>query len=252
MEREAKENVYAVLDPHIQYELTINKHGEPPKYLSLSKPLTHQRTHAFDPQTFKFNEINNNFYNENGIPKYRSDQIRKSDRSNRRNNEQSYCKSNHDIKYSIDPHFGKARDSNNMADAQNRNRSSFYNKNRMHGRSSGRKQNVTTENKGPFTKVDSKRASCKSVKVNDIDVHRAQGNEKERSFDDMKVNDKVREVKNDDTMPRPGKVKEIASKFNRNSADLRQTVNTKVNRPKPIQSFDQAYINHIFPDAVEI
>lgn len=252
MEREAKENVYAVSDPHIQYELTINKHGEPPKYLSLSKPLTHQRTHAFDPQTFKFNEINNNFYNETGITKIRSDHNRKSDRSKRRNNEHSYCKNNHDIKYSIDPNFGMVRDANNTTDAQDINRCSFYNKNRMSGRSSERKQNVTKIDKYDiFAKIDSKRASGKSVKVKDIDVHTVRGNETERSFDDMKVDNKL-QSKLDDTMPRPGKVREIASKFNNRSKDGKLSLPTKVNRPKPIQSYDQAYINHIFPDAVEI
>lgn len=250
MEREAKENVYAVLDPHIQYELTINNHGEPPKYLSLSKPLTHQRTHAFDPQTFKFNEINNNFYNESGITKLRSDHNRKSDRNKRRNNEHGHCKSNNDIKYSIDPNFGMVRDTNNMTDAQNRNRCSFYNKNRMSGRSSGRKQDVTkTSKKDILAKTNSNRGSSKSVKVKDFDVHTVRGNETERSFEDMKVNNKL-QSKNDDTMPRPGKVKEIASKFNNNSVNGKLS-HTKV-RPKPIQSYDQAYINHIFPDAVEI
>ncbi|CAH2095966.1 unnamed protein product [Euphydryas editha] len=268
LEKEAKENVYAVHEPHIQYELTINKHGEPPKYLSLSKPLTHQRTHAFDPQHFKFKEINNNFFNENNLPTFKSDQRnRKSDRSYKRNNKnrQCYsCQSNQDIKYSIDPNFGmvRASEKNYMSDAQNiRNntRSSLTNKSRIYERNNSGRKNATRkieEKDTNFKRIDSKRVSNGSKKVKNVQIHNrpVYENEKERSFEELKAEQKLQDDKNKtNSMPRTGKVREIASKFDRNSCEnFRQAAKEKVERPKSIQSYDQAYLDHVFPDAVEI
>ncbi|CAG9786893.1 unnamed protein product [Diatraea saccharalis] len=119
LEREAKENVYAVLDPHIQYEVTINKHGEPPKYLSLSRPLNHQRTHHFNPQVITNNEINNNdYFNENRFSTFKTGppKARRSNKSNDRKirTYESYvCKTNNDVEYSKNPFFGIARDAEN-------------------------------------------------------------------------------------------------------------------------------------------
>ncbi|XP_069359571.1 protein PFF0380w-like [Maniola hyperantus] len=264
LEQEAKENVYAVLDPHIQYELTINKHGEPPKYLSLSKPLTHQRTHAFDPLNIKFNEINNNYSNKNKPSHQFDPRIRKSERSTERNNknEQSYsCKSNQDVKYSIDPHFGMVRASkaNNVFKAQNvRNnaRSSLNDQSRMYERNSSARKSTArrSEECDHSIKTDVKRASNRS-KGKTVYVQKGtQENEKECSFEDLKAENKVQENTNEnDTMPRPGKVKELASRFNRNSVEnYRQSVIVNVERPKTLQSFDQAYLDHVFPDAIEI
>lgn len=266
LEKEAKENVYAVHDPHIQYELTINKHGEPPKYLSLSKPLTHQRTHAFDPQHFKFNEINNNFFNDNNLPSFRTDQRnRKSNRSNKRNNKNEQCyssKSNRDIKYSIDPQFGMARapEKNYMSDAQNvRNntRSSFTNKNRIYERNGSGRKNATKkiDENDDFKRIDGKRSSNGSKKVKNVQIHNrpVYENEKERSFEELKAVQKLHDDNSETNwLPQTGKVKEIASKFDRNSENFRQTAKEKAERPKSIQIYDQAYLDHVFPDAVEI
>lgn len=266
LEKEAKENVYAVHDPHIQYELTINKHGEPPKYLSLSKPLTHQRTHAFDPQHFKFSEINNNFFNENNLTTFKTDQRnRKSNRSNKRNNKNEQCyasQSNRDIKYSIDPQFGMVRvpEENYMSDAQNvRNntRSSFINKNRLYERNNSGRKNVTKkiEEKYDFKRVDGKRASNGSKKVKNVQIHNrpVYKDEKERSFEELKAEQNLHNDNSKiNSLPRTGKVKEIASKFDRNSEKFRQAAKEKVKRPKSIQIYDQAYLDHVFPDAVEI
>ncbi|CAH2237394.1 jg11249 [Pararge aegeria aegeria] len=262
LEQEAKENVYAVLDPHIQYELTINKHGEPPKYLSLSKPLTNQRTHAFDPQNI--NEINNNYYgNENRLPNETDPRIRKSDRSYKKNNknQKSYsCKSNQDVKYSIDPYFGMVRASknNNVFRAQNvrdNARSSFKDQSRMFERNNSAKKSVAKnyEECEYSIKTDVKRASDRS-RGKTVGVHRGTIQEYGKEFEDFNEESKVQEVKiENDTMPRPGKVKELASRFNRKSAENnRQSVIVNVERPKTLESFDKAYLNHVFPDAIEI
>ncbi|XP_072948788.1 uncharacterized protein [Epargyreus clarus] len=265
LEREAKENVYAVLDPHVQYELTINKHGEPPKYLSLSKPLTHQRTHAFDPQNISAYEINNNNnFNDNRFSTFKSGppKIRRSDRSSyRRNNknQQNYvCKSNYDIEYSRDPFFGMARDNrntaNNYAQRDVKNNTSRGKANyRMYERNgSGKRNNNSKKNeeRDNYVRNDPNRSS-NNRKVEDKIVNRVvRDKEKERSFEEYKV-----QYRNDDgveELPRPGKVREIASRFNRNSVDNGQPVSFKTDRPKPLQSCDQAYLDHIFPDAVEI
>lgn len=243
LEREAKENVYAVLDPHIQYEITINKHGEPPKYLSLSKPLTHQRTHAFDPQNVT-NEINNNDHYDKfssfkpGPPKAR--------RSNKSNNSQNYvCKTNNDIQYSKDPHFGKVRSTdtiNHNAQKYNEHRDS-KNYSRMYERNnSGRKEN-DRRNQDDFVKdlQNTKRSSNRSLKGT---------KEKERSFEDFTEGNKQHDE--EDFRPRPGKVREIASKFNKYSSG-NVTLSTKKDRPKPLQSYGhQPYLDHVFPDAIEI
>ncbi|CAB3227204.1 unnamed protein product [Arctia plantaginis] len=246
LEREAKENVYAVLDPHIQYDITINKHGEPPKYLSLSKPLTHQRTHAFNPHNVPDKEINNNDYErfssfKAGPPKAR----RSSNRQHER--EQNFVsKTNNDIEYSKDPFFGKARntDCNQHAQKYNEHRDSkkylrMYDRN-----NSGRKQNDKIHNDG-FEKdyQNTKRSSNRSWKSTQ---------KIERSFEDSIEGDHINREKEVDFKPRPGKVKEIASRFNMCSGDNVQSF-SKNQRPKPLQSYgDQAYLDHVFPDAVEI
>lgn len=80
--------------------------------------------------------------------------------------------------------------------------------------------------------------------------------EKERSFEELREDKNVKHDYGDvieDYTPRPGKVREIASRFNRNSANVGQSVNSSKGRPKPLQSYgDQAYLDHVFPDAVEI
>ncbi|KAI5635790.1 immunoglobulin domain-containing protein [Phthorimaea operculella] len=236
LEREAKENVYAVLDPHIQYEITINKHGEPPKYLSLSKPLTHQRT-----QHNVTNEINNNHYDrfttfKTGPPKAR--------RSNRSENQRNYiCKTNNDIEYSKDPNFGMSKD--NDADFKNEHRSS-KNYSRMYERNnSGRNDNVKKANYDVYVRQDSKRMSNRKE---DFDKRAAREIEKERSFEEFHAEASKRD--GDEYRPRPGQVREIASKFNRNSSNGQSG---KKDRPRPLQSYgNQAYLDHIFPDAVEV
>lgn len=245
LEREAKENVYAVLDPHIQYEITINKHGELPKYLSLSKPLTHQRTHAFDPQTIT-NEINNNNYERFSTFKSGPPKARRSNKSNGKNNKNYVCKTNNDIEYSKDPYFGKVRSTdmiNQNAQTYNEHRDS-KNYSRMYDRNnSGRK--VDRRNQDGFEKdfQNVKRSSNRSWKGT---------KEKERSFEDLtEGNNNINDTE-EDFKPKPGKVREIASRFNKCS-NGNVTLNTKKERPKPLQSYGhQAYLDHVFPDAVEI
>lgn len=238
LEREAKENVYAVLDPHVQYDITINTHGEPPKYLSLSKPLTHQRTHSFNPQNI-VNEINNNDHRfstfKSGPPK-----MRRSNKSNQSKTNHSYtCKTNNDIEYSRDPYFGLNKTESKEVNAQisrhsvnrgSRNYSRMYERN-----NSGRRNDVVNNN----------RASNRSWrdKLTDTKI------QKEHAFEEV---EKGKEMYNsEDYTPRVGKVKEIASRFNRNSSN--QSVNFKKERPKPLQSYgNQAYLDHVFPDAVEV
>ncbi|XP_063383742.1 kin of IRRE-like protein 2 isoform X2 [Cydia fagiglandana] len=239
LEREAKENVYAVLDPHIQYEITINKHGEPPKHLSLSKPLTHQRAHAFDTQ---LNEINNNEF-ENRFTTFKSGptKLRRSNRSDRQNNDRSYvCKTNNDIEYSKDPYFGVARD-NQIRKSKTYSR--MYERN-----NSGKKDNRKTQ----FAEdKDAKKLSNRDWIYED-NKHINKELEKERSFEELKEENDMRQD-TEDYKPRPGKVREIASRFNRNSANVGQSVNSSKGRPKPLQSYgNQAYLDHVFPDAVEI
>lgn len=264
LEQEAKENVYAVLDPHVQYELTINKYGEPPTYLSLSKPLTHQRTHAFDPQNLKYNEINNNCTNRNRLPNQNDPRLRRSDRSYKKNNknQQSYLsRSNQDVKYSVDPNFGTVRAivNNNISKEQNvrdNARSGFNDQSRMYDRNnSARKSTGRNEQREFNIKTDVRRASNRSRDKNvGVPNELKQDNEKECSFQDSKVENKVREDKTEnDTMPRPGKVKELASRFDRNNTErYGRSVIVNVDRPKTLESFDQAYLNHVFPEAIEI
>ncbi|XP_013170105.1 PREDICTED: uncharacterized protein LOC106119609 [Papilio xuthus] len=228
LEREAKENVYAVLDPHIQYDITINKHGEPPKYLSLSKPLTHQRTHAFDPRYFA-NEINNNEIKLSTFkPAYRKSN--RSSKSKNVNYKKNYvCKSNNDIEYSKDPCFGIVRGTEgNSANAYTHNLLKSDPKNfRLSNRS-----RKSVEKTTPLEEEKKKESSTIEQKVSNVCNH-------EDTIEDYK--------------PMPGKVREIASKFDRNTKSYAQSLNFKKERPRPIQSYGyQAYLDHIFPDAVEI
>ncbi|CAK1551264.1 unnamed protein product [Leptosia nina] len=239
LEREAKENVYAVLDPHIQYELSINKHGEPPKYLSLSKPLTHQRTHAFDP--LNFNEVNNN--NIKFTTFRQESRIRKSDRSSKNNrNKNLVCNSNFDIEYSRDPLFGKAKglDPNLDRNRIRKSKRSAYEKN-----IAGKLSNVQIHER-----ADNKKEAAKPHRHDIKDYY----NEKERSIEDIEESKVQYDKIEEEFMPRKGKVKEIASRFDRNSVNnLSKSSNVRNERPKPLQSFcDQKYLDHVFPDAVEI
>lgn len=236
LEREAKENVYAVLDPHIQYDITINKHGEPPKYLSLSKPLTHQRTHAFNPQNI--DEINNNnttFTTFKDPPK-----IRRSNKSNNsKKSKQSYIsKTNNDVEYSKDPKYSIKAEELNAQERHNEHRTS-KNYTRMYERNNSGRRIYDSE----IDKLeDRRRHSNRSWK---------DGGAK---LENIKRFDKIDNQKEDDRdfRPRPGKVKEIASRFNKNSENV-QSLNAKRERPKPLQSYGhQAYLDHVFPDAVEI
>lgn len=243
LEREAKENVYAVLDPHIQYEITINKHGEPPKHLSLSKPLTHQRT--FDAHE---SEINNNEF-ENRFTTFKSGptKLRRSNRSDQNANNKNYvCKTNNDIEYSKDPYFGIARDKQ-----QNRKSKTYS---RMYERNnSGKKDNGRDQIEADLK--DARRMSNRSWNYGG-EAKQVKEQEKERSFEELREDKNVKHDYGDvieDYTPRPGKVREIASRFNRNSANVGQSVNSSKGRPKPLQSYgDQAYLDHVFPDAVEI
>lgn len=244
LEREAKENVYAVLDPHIQYEITINKHGEPPKYLSLSKPLTHQRTHSFDPKSVPHKEINNNDYDrfssfKSGPPKIRRSNHRK------KGHEQNYVsRTNNDVEYSKDPFFGKVKSTDTNQYAQKyyehrdaKNYSRMYEKN-----NSGRKENDRRNRDGFESDFQNAKRSSNRSSRGTI--------EKERSFKDF-IEKNVNQDKEEDFKPRPGKVREIASRFNRYSSNVQSL--TKKQRPKPLQSYgNQAYLDHVFPDAVEI
>lgn len=260
MEREAKENVYAVLDPHIQYDITISKHGEPPKYLSLSKPLTHQRTHAFDPRYFA-DDINNNDKLSTFKPAYR-----KSDRSNRSkggNIKKNYvCRSNIDIEYSKDPHFGMVRSTEGKDKINAYARSSRNNVNRRKTDSSSeinfskldedkRKDFVERD----LVKANPKRTSNRSGR--NVQPHTIAETIQRNNMENIvrRESDEVRHRidSKDDCMPRPGKVREIASKFDKNSKDYSQSINKGRERPKPIQSYGhQAYLDHVFPDAIEI
>lgn len=126
---------------------------------------------------------------------------------------------------------------------------------RMYERnSSGRKDNVRKENQEVDLKKDVRRASNRSRKYDDKDVFKKiiREKEKERSFEEINEEMKAKHVGDDreDYKPRPGKVKEIASKFNKNNSNYQQS---KKERPKPLQSYGhQAYLDHIFPDAVEV
>ncbi|CAH2048771.1 unnamed protein product, partial [Iphiclides podalirius] len=257
LEREAKENVYAVLDPHIQYDITISKHGEPPKYLSLSKPLTHQRTHAFDPRYFA-NDLNNN---ANKVSSFKP-AYRKSDRSSRSqggNYKKNYvCRSNIDIEYSKDPHFGMVRgtESKDTANAYARS-SSNVNRRNQGSTSEINSAKIISEakNKGSLeqdlVKASPKRISNRSGK-NAARQTFTQAVQK-ITVDDKENEKRQPHIESDDCRPRPGQVREIASIFDRNSKDYAQRVNTRRERPKPIQSYGhQAYLDHIFPDAIEI
>lgn len=264
LEREAKDNVYAVLDPHIQYEITINKDGEPPTYLSLSKPLTHQRTHAFDPQKIICNDVNNN--KEKNFTTFKS-QLSNSRRSynNKDRHHNSYkknyvCKANADIEYSKDPNFGTIRenvtkdiiDMHAQNNRNNENRNSKKYSQIHYQNSSRRRKNYFTEKTTSFDK-DLKRTSERGK---DIDQSESNKTEKERSFEEceeIQYNMENKEENQKDYEPRPGKVKEIASIFNRNSMLNLQPNYLKKERPKPLQSYGyQAYLDHVFPDAVEI
>lgn len=247
LEREAKENVYAVLDPHIQYDITINKHGEPPKYLSLSKPLTHQRTHAFNPQNI-VNEINNN---DNRFTTFKAGppKIRRSNKSNQSLNTTNHpytCKTNNDIEYLRDPFFGMNRTASKGTEAyaqssrHNENRSSKKHSRMYERNNSGRLGENNLRN--DFIN-NSRRASNRSWRDKLADANK----EREGASDEIEREKEVYE----DFKPRPGKVKEIASRFNRNSNN--QSSNFKKERPKPLNSYgNQAYLDHVFPDAIEI
>ncbi|KPJ08615.1 Poliovirus receptor-related protein 3 [Papilio machaon] len=262
LEREAKENVYAVLDPHIQYDITINKHGEPPKYLSLSKPLTHQRTHAFDPRYFA-NEINNNEIKLSTFkPVYR-----KSDRSSKGknvNHKKSYvCKSNNDIEYSKDPCFGIVKgtesylknaftqssryDVNKISkDIILERNSSKYNSNNE--TNAFEKDLFKSDPKSFRTSNHSRKSVDKTTPVKEVRKKIEISTNEQKEFN-VNVNGDTTE----DYKPRPGKVKEIASKFDRNTKNYAQSLNFKKERPRPLQTYGyQAYLDHVFPDAVEI
>lgn len=253
LEQEAKENVYAVLDPHIQYEITINNHGEPPKYLSLSKPLTHQRTHAFDPHNI--NEINNNHSTENRFSTFKGNvNVRKSNRSNDKAEQRNVSKSNNDVEYIRNPNFGITRSVNNYDSFHSRDVRGSKNYTRMYERNNSGRSGKTAnrdvvEMKIPNT--DARRASNRSNKRNDCNdnSNRQMTTEANNSSHDAP---KAKHENEEDYQPRPGKVREIASRFNQYSGNLRQSFKRKV-RPKPLQSFgNQAYLDHVFPDAVEI
>lgn len=256
LEREAKENVYAVLDPHIQYEITINKHGEPPKYLSLSKPITHQRTHAFDPRNITTNEINNNeLVNKFSTFKTGPQKIRRSGKNNgRRNYDNNYIsKTNNDVEYSKDPNFGMPRGFNDIVDIN----AQTARHNEIRSSKSSRKfvtngferNNKYNPDRVEDFRSDIKRTSNRSWRYEDTKITKADKEEKMESFN----NDNNKEVIENDCKPRPGKVKEIASRFNRHCLENLQGQKLKRERPKPLQSYGyQAYLDHVFPDAVEI
>ena len=115
---------------------------------------------------------------------------------------------------------------------------------RMYDRNnSGRKEN-DKRNQNGFEKdfQNNKRSSYRSWKGT---------KEKERSFEDF-TEEKMKKDIEEEFRPRPGKVREIASRFNKQSTG-NVTLNTKRERPKPLQSYGhQAYLDHVFPDAVEI
>lgn len=250
--------MYAVLDPHIQYDITINKHGEPPKYLSLSKPLTHQRTHAFDPRYFT-SEINNNEIKLSTFkPTYR-----KSDRSSKSKNinyKKNYvCKSNNDIEYSKDPYFGLVRGTEGKISADAYAHSSI-NVNNI-------SKNMTFErNTSKYNSDNKKNASEKdfisepnSFRTSNHSRKSVNKNTEQRKIKDSPTNEQKSSNVNhsvdiqEDYKPRPGKVREIASKFDRNTKNYAQSINFRKERPRPIQSYGhQAYLDHVFPDAVEI
>lgn len=265
LEREAKENVYAVLDPHIQYEVTINKHGEPPKYFSLSKPLTHQRAHAFDPQTVTNNDLNNNDYDnrfstfKSGPPKMRRSNKSNEAKANKNNQNIYVCKTNNDIEYSKNPFYGMDKDEENNIEihkdhnGNNENRNS-KNYSRMYERnSSGRLQSQGKNDQEEYHRADVKRHSQRSWKLEEERMQRNQAKLKDndRSFEELKEDDA--RLEGTDDKPRPGKVREIASRFNRNCPGNDVIIEIKRARPKPLQSYGhQAYLDHVFPDAIEI
>lgn len=241
------------MDPHIQYEITINKHGEPPKYLSLSKPITHQRTHAFDPKNIEVNEINNNVFDKqfstfkSGPPKVR----RSNKSSGRRNHERNYIsRSNNDVEYSKDPNFGMARglndkDINAQIARHNEVRNSKSSR-RYETNVSGRSYCLNRSKVDDF-RSDVKRTSDRSWRYEDTKIKNVKdentGVDEEYKWENIE----------DDCKPRPGKVREIASRFDRHSMENLQQQKPKKERPKPLQSYGyQAYLDHVFPDAVEI
>lgn len=235
LEKEAKENVYAVLDPHIQYELTINKQGEPPRFLSLSKPL-HQRQQPFTYTT----ELNNN---DSKFTTFKTspNKYRKSNRSQELDialEKRNVCKYNNDIEYNIDPYFGVNR-SHNVNDNDYTSRSK-----KLYLRNSGRKE----KNREASSRNNAVRASDRSRRrkmSREFDIEA-------KIFDERKAEAQNKRT-SDDCVPKTGKVKELASKFNRFSGSLGQSFRRSKGRPKPLQCYgNQAYLDHVFSDAVEI
>lgn len=208
--------------------------------------MTHQRTHAFDPNVT--HEINNNDYNENrfstfkqGPPKARRSN-RRHDRNNNANNQSYISKTNNDIEYTKDPYFGIARGDhvNTNEYRSSKNYSRMYERNNS-GRTDGKDNNI---------RQDVKRASNRSRREETYKKV-VREKERERSFEEFEAPNNVKQdFIEEDYKPKPGKVREIASKFNRDSMNVPPS---KKERPKPLQSYsNQAYLDHIFPDAVEV
>lgn len=256
LEQEAKDNVYAVLDPHIQYEITINKHGEPPKYLSLSKPIAHQRTQEFDPHYVRDKEVNNNGHdvNDNRFSTFKGpvkSNIRRSNRSSSKiinsEGQRKVCKYNNDVEYTTDPYFGVNVSTSNFDNlfSQDNNDGGRYFKTytRMYERNNSGRSQKLSERKLDKESTNVRRESNRSKKTQGV-------NENAVKKDD--ANDEKYD-RAEDFKPRPGKVREIASRFNQYSGNLRNSFRRSKVRPKPIQIIgNQAYLDHIFPDAVEI
>ncbi|GBP48498.1 Kin of IRRE-like protein 3 [Eumeta japonica] len=261
LEREAKENVYAVLDPHLQYEITINKHGEPPKYLSLSRPLTHQRTHAFDPQNIHSRDTRNAYFDDSRFSTFKAstvkkDDVRRSNRSNdRRKNlsgQRNKTHANRDVQYAKDPHYNEEIKSADKY-LQNEKYSRLYNR---HG--SGRSQNENKMHSISFNR-EPRKFSDRSLRFDASLMAREKKStdniQPEKFFGRTDEEKLQQDINNnpDEYKPKPGKVKEIASKFNRNCLESHRPSTKSKSRPKPLQSYgNQAYLDHVFPDAVEI
>lgn len=225
--------------------------------MSLSKPLTHQRTHAFDPQSIhNENEIfNNNYLTENRFTTFKSDEkeLRKSNRSSdkkKSTQQRNICKTNNDIEYIRDPIFDMSNyemfETYTQAHPFNNSHRNSKNYLRMHERNGSERSDQLQNDNVP----DRRRQSNKSLKFNnnvEVQVSNSKdelGNHKEKEG----------KIKMEDDKPKPGKVKELASKFNKNSTEIyKQAFIRPKNRPKPLTSYgNQAYIDHVFPDAIEI
>lgn len=116
------------------------------------------------------------------------------------------------------------------------------------------KYNKNNRNREEDYRNDNKRISNRSRR-NDNFKHQKDfvADETERSFEEYRDGSNTKHENNDyNDRPKPGKVREIALRFDRNCSE-EKSFKSKKGRPKPLQSYgNQSYLDHVFPDAIEI